>query len=394
MLTDRAIRQAKAKDKKYKLHDYGGLFLIVNPSRKDPRKPSKLWRFRYTKNKITKEMALGSYPAAPLAEAREKVARYRACLAKGLDPMREATLERSRENERFLFASVAHEFMKNTKRDICDKHRNNLIARLNTYILPYIGDLDIRDLRTCDILNMLNQIAETGYADTAIRVRGMVGGIFRYGVLAGFCDFDITEPLKGYIKKPPTRHYHTLTDPDEIAALLRDIWGYAGQQHTRMALRLSAYTFCRPQEIRQAEWAEIDFDKAVWTIPGEKMKMRRAHVVPLAQQVLAVFNAMKPYTQDKRYVFAKRGETCLSTQAVNTVLRKLGYRNKIVAHGFRAMASTILHEQGYNPLHIEMQLAHAEKNQVKAAYNHAEYLDARRQMMIDYADYLDRLRCG
>lgn len=399
MLSDRKIKQAKARDKKYKLNDYDGLFLIVQPlSKRHPNKPpSKLWRFRYTKHGTTKEISLGKYPAISLSAARLKTAAFRAMLENEIDPAAAKQQEELTMSDGYLFSVVADEWLTKAKRDISDSHRETISARLNNYINPTIGRRDMRELRTADILELLNKILDRGHIETARRVLGIVGEVFRYGVIAGRCEFDIASPLRGYIKKPKQNHMPTLTALEDISGLLRAVWGYSGQVRTLQALRLSAYCFCRPKETRLAEWCEVDFDSQTWTIPDHKMKMKRPHVIPLSKQAMEVFLTMQTITGKRRYVFAnprKDKELGLSENAVNGALRRLGYENQMVAHGFRGMASTLLHEQGYNPLHIEMQLAHAESNQVKAAYNHAEYLEERRKMMQDYADYLDGLRCG
>ncbi len=385
MLTDREIKTATVRDRGYRIYDKNGLFLLIRPS------GSKSFGMRYTAAGKRREVAIGKYPDVSLKKARLKVAEYHSLLDDGIDPI-EFKKKTSINNS---FKSIADDWLCKTKNDVTPKHRASIQSRLDNHVIPRIGSINVGDLRTPDIKDVLDEIMIKGVHETAQRCLGYISEILRYAVLCGLCDFDVTTPLKGYIKKPPVQHRAALVDPDEIGELLRKMWLYNGTVRVKYGLRLSAYALLRPQEIRKAEWAEIDWNKRVWVIPSEKMKQRRMHIVPLANQVIALLEQMKDFTGDRRYIFSlpnRHREKPMSENAINDALKRMGYQGIQTAHGFRGMASTILHEQEYNTLHIEMQLAHVEKNNVKAAYNHALYLPQRAKMMQEYADYLDSLR--
>lgn len=362
MLTDREIKTAKAKEKAYRLYESNGLFLLVRPG------GAKSFSLRYTINGKRREIALGKYPELSLKNAQLKIAEYHAMVDAGIDPIE----AKKKTTINTAFQSVALDWIDKTKADVTEKHRTRIRNRLTNHVMRHIGSHNVADLRTPDIKAVVDAIVGSGKHETAQRCLGYISEILRYAVLCGLCDFDVTTPLKGYIKKPPVNHRAALVDTDEIGELLRKMWLYNGTVRVKYGLRLSAYALLRPQEIRKAEWAEIDWHKRVWVIPADKIKQRRMHIVPLAHQVITLLEKMKDFTGDRRYIFSlpeRHHDKPMSENAINDALKRMGYQGRQTAHGFRGMASTILHEQEYNTLHIEMQLAHVEKNEVKAAYN-------------------------
>lgn len=266
---------------------------------------------------------------------------------------------------------------------------------ITQFVLPHIGSRPIHKITLADVLVSLRPIEARGKHETAHRTKQYVGQIFRYAVATSRAERDITADLRGALMPATTKHHAAVTDPEAIGALLRAIAGYCGQPVTHAALKLAPLVFVRPGELRQAEWSEINFDAAEWRIPGERMKMGGLHIVPLATQALEILRGMLPLTGTSRFVFPSLRTSVrpMSENTINAALRRLGYSNdEMTGHGFRAMASTCLNEQGWHPDLIELQLAHAERNKVRAAYNRATRLAERRTMMQAWADYLDTLR--
>jgi len=264
-------------------------------------------------------------------------------------------------------------------------------------VFPYIGSRPIAGLQAPDILAVLRRIEARGVIETAHRVHQYIALVFRYAVATGRASADPTPALRGAIPTAPKVHFASIKEPAKVGQLLRDLHAYAGHPVTRAALQLAPLLFVRPGELRHAEWAEIDFDKAEWRIPAHKMKMRALHIVPLSTQAVAILRELEPLTGRRQYVFPSlhSGIRCMSENTVNVALRRMGYdRTMMTGHGFRSMASTLLNEQGWNRDAIERQLAHAERDAVRAAYNYAEHLPERRRMMQAWSDYLDGLRIG
>lgn len=266
-------------------------------------------------------------------------------------------------------------------------------------MFPWIGARPIAELAAPDLIAVLRRIEARGAMDIARRTHNLMGRVFRYAVGHGLCTRDPSRDieLRDVLAAPAVRHHASLTDPKEVGALLRAIDGFTGALATRCALKLAALTFVRPGELRHAEWAEFEFDKAEWRIPAGKMKMKEQHIVPLSEQAIAVLREIQPLTGSGRYVFPseRTGARAMSENTVNAALRRLGYtKEEMTGHGFRSMASTLLHELGYPHAVIERQLAHGERNKVSASYNFAEYLPDRRELMQGWADYLDNLKTG
>ncbi|MBC8394913.1 MAG: site-specific integrase [Deltaproteobacteria bacterium] len=276
-------------------------------------------------------------------------------------------------------------------------HANKIIRRLELYVFPWLGTRAIKSITPVDLLGVLRRIEAKGVLETTHRTHQNCGQVFRYAVATGRAERDPSADLRGAIPPASAKHMATITDPKEIGGLLRSIDDYRGSIVTRCALQLAPLTFVRPGELRQAEWDEINFETAEWRIPAEKMKAGTLHIVPLSQQALAILQEIEPLTGDGKYVFPspRTNSRPMSDNAVLSALRRMGYaKEEMSGHGFRSMASTLLNEQGWNRDAIERQLAHADRNSIRAAYNYAEFMPERKKMMQGWADYLDGIRAG
>jgi integrase len=390
-LTDSAIRNAKPKDKPYKLADGAGLYLLVTP------KGGKWWRLDYRFNGKRKTLSMGVYPDVSLKSARDRRTEAKTQLADGIDPgeIRKAT--KASQSDTSGFEAVAREWWGKREPTWSKTHSSRTILRLEKDVFPWIGTRPIGEIEAPELLTVLRRIENRGALETAHRIHQICGQIFRYAVATGRAQRDPSTALKGALPPNRQKHHASITDPKKIGELLRAVEGYEGTLITRCALQLAPLTFVRPGELRHAEWVEIDLEKAEWRIPGEKMKMRTVHIVPLSIQALKVLNEVKPLTGRGKYVFPgiRSNQRPMSENTVNAALRRLGYtKEEMTGHGFRSMASTILNEQGWHRDAIERQLAHAERNSVRAAYNYAEHLPERIKMMQWWADYLDKLKVG
>lgn len=392
-LSETKIKNARYGQGKTKLFDGAGLYLELVKS------GSKLWRYKYRFNGKEKRIALGKWPVVTLKAARDKHLEARRLLDQGIDPSEAKKLAQQAAvaASEGSFAAIATEWLAKQANKWSQSTYNKTQSRLQTYIYPWLGDKPITDITAPDVLMCLRRIEERGIIETAHRVKAACGAVFRYAVATGRADRDPTQDLKGALTPRKVEHLATITDEKEIGGLLRAIDGYQGHIITRWALQLAPYVFTRPGELRQAEWSEIDFDAALWRIPAEKMKMGRMHLVPLADQALTILREVQPLTGKSRYVFhsVRTNRRPMSDNTITGALRRLGYPSgTMTGHGFRAMASTRLHEMGWNTDIIERQLAHKDPNEIRASYNHAEYLDDRRKMMQAWADYLDGLKAG
>jgi integrase len=395
MLTAKEIDNAKPRAKPYKLFDGGGIFLEVTPA------GGRLWRWKYRLAGKEKLLALGKYPEVRAPDARKRAAEARQAVHEGRDPSAEkrAAKERQRISADTSFEAVARIWMTKVAPSLAENTQAKHKAFLQGDVFPWIGSRPLAELSAPDLLAVLRRIESRGALDIAKRTYNLMGRVFRYGVGHGLCTRDPSRDieLRDVLHKPEVRHHASVTDPKEAGALLRAIDGFAGALTTRCALRLAPLVFVRPGELRHAEWPEFDFEKAEWRIPAAKMKMGEQHIVPLAPQAVAVLREIQPLTGHGRYVFPgeRTRERPISENTVNGALRRLGYtKDEMTGHGFRSMASTLLHELGYPHAVIERQLAHGERNKVSASYNFAEYLPERRKMMQEWADYLDALRAG
>lgn len=387
-LSDAAVRNAKPKDKPYKLSDGDGLFMQVMPS------GSKYWRLKYFFLGKEKLLALGVYPEVTLNDARERRMQARKMLANGHDPSetkREAKRQAMLRMEN-SFEAVAMEWLEKREHEIADSTRRATLARMEHYILPIIGSRPIADITAPEILSMLRAIEKKGILDQTRRVMRMTSQIFRYAIATGRVERNPVPDLQGALKAPVVKHRSYLQE-HELPEFLDKLDNYDGHPRTKLALRFLLLTFVRSIELRAAKWSEIDFDKAEWRIPAERMKMKELHIVPLAKQAIAILKELKAYSSHSEYLFPN-GHKSSSFMSENTVLfaiYRMGYHSRATGHGFRSTASTILNENGFRPDVIERQLAHGERNNVRAAYNHAQYLAERRTMMQWWADYLDKV---
>lgn len=386
-LTDTAIRAALKLPARRKIADGAGLFLLINP----PREPA--WRLKYRIAGREKLLSLGRLKDVPLRRAREKRDEARRLIADGIDPSDERKAVKLARAD--TFGAVAEEWLAARKGSITLGSWERDREHLMNFAAPYLGKKPIGSLEAPELLTVLRRIEARGIRDTAHRVRSVVGRVMRYAISTGRAQRDIAADLKDALLPVITESYAAITDPAKVGELLRAIGAYDGQPTTRTALRLAPYVFLRPGELRKAEWAEIDLGGAEWRIPAERMKMDELHIVPLARQVVELFREIQPLTGDGRLVFPALHTTLrpISENTLNMALRRMGYsKDQMVSHGFRSMASTLLNEQGWHPDLIELQLAHQERNKVRAAYNRAQRLDERRKMMQAWADYLDTLR--
>ncbi len=388
-LTDTAIRNLKPSPKACKLFDGGGLFLLVKPN------GARLWRMKYRVDGREKLISFGQYPDVPLKSARERRDEARRQLAAGVDPSAKRQAERAAHAD--TFEAIAREYLELKAKSLSARTYAKKLGRFEAFAFPYIGKLPIKAITAVQLLTALRRVEERGKHETAHRVRAECGEVFRYAVATGRAERDPTTDLRGALAPVVVRNHPAITEPLKIGQLLRAIDGYEGQPATECAFKLLPLVFVRPSELRCAEWAEIDLESAEWRIPGSRMKMREQHIVPLSRQAVALLRELQPITGAGRYLFPslRTTERPISNNTLNAALRRLGYSgDEMVSHGFRSMASTCLNEQGWHPDLIELQLAHAERNKVRAAYNRATRLAERRKMMQAWADYLDGLRAG
>lgn len=391
-LTDSGIKNAKPKAAQYKLHDEKGLFAIVRPT------GGKLWRFKYRYQGKEQQLSLGTYPEVSLKDARKRLNEARNLLAEGKDP----GAEKKRAAEAALvsagntFKVVAEEFIDKQKRE----GRAEATLAKSRWHLDRLGKLHTRpiaEIEAFELLGVLKKLETRGNLEAARQIRSFASRVFRYGVATTRCKRDVAADLIGALIAPKVKHHAAIVDPVQVGALLRAIESYEGQPSTHHALRLAPHVFVRPGELRHAEWTEFDLDAAIWTIPGIRTKMRKEHLVPLTPQAVAILNDMQKITGGGKLVFpGLRGGRPLSENTFNAALRRLGYdHDQMTAHGFRAMASTLLNQSGkWRPDVVERALAHGERDKIRAAYNRAQYWDERVAMAQWWSDYLDTLRDG
>lgn len=393
-LSDLKINKAKPQEKEYRLFDGGGLYLAVTPS------GGKLWRIKYRFEGKAKEVHLGAYPVITLAEARQKLLDTKRTIANGVDPgaVKKAQKQARLEKEANSFEVIAREWHQRYNGQWTEGHAVTIMSRLERDVFPYLGNEPVEDIKASMVLQLLRRVESRGALESAHRIRTVIGQVLRYAVATGRAERDCTGDLKGALPPATKTHLAALTDPKDVAPLLRAIDGFEGSFVVKCALRLAPLFFVRPGELRQAEWAEFDFDAAQWNIPAERMKMKLPHIVPLSDQAMEILKELRPLTGHSRYVFPSHRTPlrCMSNNAVNAGLRRMGFeKDEMCAHGFRAMARTILDEvMGFRVEFIEHQLAHAVKDANGRAYNRTAHLEARRSMMQQWADYLDGLKAG
>ena len=397
-LTDRQIKSASFEKygKRTKLSDGAGMYLYIQPS-------GKYWRMKYRFGGKEKTLALGVYPDVPLKLARQRRSDARALIADGIDPNEIKKQEKAAEQEKSdTFKVVAEEWLKLKKGELSEGTLRVARRRLETWAYPKLGHLPVADIKPAKVLETLREIENQGKHETAHRIRQRIGEIYRYAIAEGRAETDPTSALQGLLKTVPTRNRAAITTQAELGSLLKAIEAYGGHASTRAALKLAPMLFLRPGELRNAEWTEIDLKSATWVIPGKRMKgtlkAKRAgqvpdHIVPLPRQAVSVLKELHTITGGKNLVFESiRAGRPLSENTINVALRSMGFDgNTMVSHGFRATASTLLHEHGWDHQVIELQLAHKQRDQVAAAYNRSARLKDRTMMMQAWADYLDKL---
>jgi integrase len=396
-LTDVAIRNAKPNIKAFKLADGGGMFLLVTPA------GGKLWRLKYRIEGREKLLALGAYPETSLSSARKRREEARGQIAQGKDPSREKQRDkvRSRIQATDTFTAISNEYCAKRRRD-GEKGWSPATATRSEYLLSLlngsIGRLAIAEIEPADVLAAVRKIEAKGNLESARRILQLASMVFRYAVATARLRSDPTRDLRGALTAPTVTHYGAITDAKGVGQLLRAIDGYEGQGLTKLALQFAPHVFVRPGELRHAEWEEIDLDVGVWNIPAGKMKMGKAHHVPLSKQAVAILKQLYSATGPTGYAFPSiRTRTRpMSENTLNAALRRLGYTSgEMTAHGFRAMASTLLNESGkWNPDAIERALAHADSDKVRAAYHRGTHWQERVEMAQWWSDYLDQLRKG
>lgn len=387
-LTDITLRAAKAKDKQYKLSDSGGLYLLVQPNGK------KYWRLKYYFAGKEKLLSIGAYPVIGISEAREKSLLAKKQLTNNIDPSehkKEQKLKNS-VNAANSFKSIAIEWHNNQKQRWTVRHAIYVLRRIEADIFPILASRPINEIKAPELLAVLRLIETRGAIDIAHRVLQTCGQVFRYAIATGRAERDISADLRGALKTRKKQNYLRL-EARELPEFLSKLEEYDGELQTKLALKFLLLTFVRTGELRGAKWEEIDFEKKEWRIPAERMKMRELHIVPLSTQSLDVLKELQIINGQKDYLFPNRNKpmTFISENTLLYAIYRMGYHLRATIHGFRATASTILNEHGFKPDVIERQLAHCERNKVRASYNHAQYLPERREMIQWWGNYLDQI---
>ncbi len=388
-LADTGIKKAKPKQRPYSMSDGGGLYLWVTPA------GGKLWRWSYRYESKEKLMSLGKYPDVSLGQARERHSEARKLLAEGVDPMAQRKAAKTAEKAAVenSFQSITAQWLEHWQDGKSPRHVDYVKRRMNADILPCLGARPIAEIEAPELVAMTMAIEQRGARDIAKRALETVGQVFRYSIAHGYSKRNPASEIRPRdILKSTRKTNYARIDAKELSLLLRSIEVYQGTHVTRLAMKLLALTFVRTSELIGATWDEFDLVNARWDIPAERMKMRTPHIVPLAQQAMDVLEALRILTGHSEWLFPGDRDDAkhISNNTILKGLERMGYKSRMTGHGFRGLASTILHEQGYPHEHIELQLAHAPRNAVSAAYNHALYLKPRAKMMQDWADFLER----
>lgn len=390
-LTDTAIRAIKPTSKTAKFFDGGGLYLEVAPS------GGKWWRLKYRFQGKEKRISLGTYPTIGLKEARERREETKKILANGIDPsaQRQAIKVSTTSIDKDSFEVVTREWFDKHVVNLAPSYSKKVRSLFERQIFPVLGAKPIAEVEPTDVLNAARHVEQTGAIETAHRLIQICGQVFRYAIATGRTKYDVSTGLHAALPKVNVKHMATLTDKKRIGQLLRAIDAYGGFFPVRCALKLAPLLFVRPGELQKAEWAEFDLPAAEWRLPASKMKMRQRHIVPLPRQALSVLAELQAYTGNGQFLFPSIRTTTkpIALESMLVAIRSMGFtQDEMTMHGFRGMASTLLNEMGYNRDWIERQLAHGERDHVRAAYNYAEHLPERRRMMQEWADYLEGLK--
>ncbi|ENL2660997.1 TPA: tyrosine-type recombinase/integrase [Enterobacter hormaechei subsp. xiangfangensis] len=387
-LNARQVDAAKPREKAYKLADGAGLYLEVVPS------GSRYWRMKYRFNGKEKRMAFGVYPAVSLAQARALRDEAKKKLAEGIDPSfakKEEKLVRDVQLNN-TFQTVALEWHGTKESRWSEGYASDIIEAFNKDIFPYIGQQPLNEIKPLVLLNVLRRMESRGATEKAKKVRQRCSEVFRYAIVTGRAEYNPAADLTSAMSGHESKHYPFLT-VEELPDFFKALSGYTGSPLVVLAARLLILTGVRTGELRGAFWSEFDLEKAVWEIPADRMKMKRPHLVPLSTQALEIVQQLKVMSGQYPLVFPGRNDPrkTMSEASINQVFKRIGYTGKVTGHGFRHTMSTILHEEGFNTAWIETQLAHVDKNAIRGTYNHALYLEGRREMMQWYADYIDNI---
>ncbi|MNC14468.1 putative prophage CPS-53 integrase [compost metagenome] len=390
-LTDLEIRRSKPREKSYTLNDGNGLSLLIEPN------GSKGWRFRYRFDGKPKMISLGTYPDVTLNDARLKRDDARKQVAGGVNPSdvrKGDKLAKQGRNEN-TFEAIAREWYAKRIDRWSESYGEEMMKTFEADVFPIIGRRPIADIKPMELMAVLSKLDERGATEKLRKVRQRCGEVWRYAIVTGRADYNPAPDLASAFAPHKKEHYAFLAS-DELPDFFRTLNTYSGSSVVKLAMRLQVLTGLRPGELRQGEWAEIDFDKRLWEVPPARMKKRRPHCVPLSDQAIAILEQLRLITGNYRFIFPGRIQHSkpMSEMAMNVLIRRIGYAGRVTGHGFRHTMSTILHEQGYNTAWIETQLAHVDKNSIRGTYNHAQYLDGRREMLQWYADYMDSLEQG
>jgi integrase len=390
-LSDAKARNAKPRAKPYKLSDGEGLFLVVMPS------GGKYWRMRYFIGEKEKTLALGVYPEVTISEARERRAHAKKVLLAGNDPgeVKKQAKQLATQKAANTFGSLAREWFEWRKHEWTPKYAEMVFDRLERHVLPKLDGRPVTDIDAPEVLSVLRVVEGSGALEMARRVMHIISQIFLYAIATGRAVRNPVTDLRGALKTPVVKHRPYLKEI-ELPTFLKQLAAYDGHPLTKIALLLLLLTFVRTTELRAAQWVEIDWDKSEWRIPAERMKMRETHIVPLSKQAIAALREAQKYSGYQQFVFPNQHKpsSVMSENTMLFALYRLGYHSRATGHGFRSTASTILNEHGFRADVIERQLAHNERNKVRAAYNHAQYLPERREMMQWWGDYLDAAARG
>lgn len=392
-LSDRQLKSIKAKDKDYVLSDGEGLQLRVRSN------GSTLWNFNYrdpvTKNRIN--MGLGTYPELSLANARKKVIEARELLAQGIDPkvQRKADNEAKRAQNEHTLENVATAWFELKKHSVTTAYAEDIWRSLTLHVFPSLKNTPLTDITAPMIIKLLRPIEAKGSLETVKRLSQRLNEIMAYGVNSGLIFANPLSGIRAVFKKPQKANMPALP-PEELPDLMVAIANASIKRITRCLIEWQLHTMTRPAEAAGTAWTEIDFEKRIWTIPKERMKKRRAHPIPLSDQALALLETLKPYSGHREHVFPadRNPRTHANSQTANMALKRMGFQDRLVSHGLRSMASTILNEHGWDPELIEVALAHVDKDEVRSAYNRADYIERRRPMMTWWSDYIQKAATG
>lgn len=386
-LTDITIKCAEIKIKDYKISDSGGLYVLVKTN------GSKYWRLKYRMAGKEKVLALGVYPEVKLFEAREQALEAKKRVRNNIDPslLKKTAKLKAKEEAHNSFESIASEWHKNKKADWSPKHAKYVYTQLSANIFPILGKISISDIKAQELLSALRKIEDRDALHVAHKALQTCGQIFRYAIATGRTDRDISVDLRGALKAKKRDNHAHLTEK-ELPAFFAKLENYGGDEQTKLALKFLILTFTRTSEVRGAKWLEIDFEKKEWRIPADRMKMRTVHIVPLSQQAVEVLRRLYDMNKTYEYVFPNRNRPSafMSENTMLYAIYRMGYHSRATTHGFRATASTILNENGFAADAIEKQLAHLERDKIRASYNHAQYLPERRKMMEWWGDYIQK----